>query len=147
MLLALRIDIDGPLRPCRDRIAVRRRDALSVREAMLARFARNFNGVGVPKSEAPECLYVRMFIASPARGEGVMIRLDLPVLVRCEACAGHRATALPQCRACSGLGFTASEQSIAMFIGDESPQGATLSLVPLGIHNFYLHAAVELTRA
>jgi DnaJ-class molecular chaperone len=118
----------------------------SAREVMLARFARNFSGVGVPKSEAAECLHVRMFIAKPADGEGVMIRLDLPVLVRCDACAGHRAVALPQCRTCDGQGFTASERSVALFITDESSDGASLelSLAPLGIYNFYLHAAVQL---
>jgi hypothetical protein len=118
----------------------------SAREAMLARFARNFSGLGVPKSEMAECLHVRLFIAPPAHGEGVVIRLDLPVLVRCEACAGHRAVALPQCRACDGQGFTASERSVAMFITGKSPDGTTreVSLVPLGIYNFYLHAAVQL---
>jgi DnaJ-class molecular chaperone len=117
----------------------------SAREAMLARFARNFTGRGVPKSEAAECLQVRLFVAPPAHGERVVIRLDIPVLVRCEACAGHLAVALPQCRSCDGQGFTASERSVAMFITGKSADGTTreLSLEPLGIYNFYLCAAMQ----
>jgi molecular chaperone DnaJ len=120
--------------------------ASSAREAMLSRFARNFSGLGVPKSEAAECLHVRLFIAPPPHGEGIVVRLDLPVLVRCDACGGHLAAALPQCGVCDGEGFTASERSIAMLLSGESANGTSLelSLVPLGIYNFYLHAIVQL---
>ena len=114
-------------------------------EAMLARFARNFTGVGVPKSESADCLTVRLIIARSDREEGVMIRLGLPVLVRCDACAGHGAAVLRQCRACDGDGFVESERAIAVTIAAAPADGSSsdLSLAPLGIHNFYLHAVVQ----
>jgi DnaJ-class molecular chaperone len=115
-------------------------------EAIVARFARNFSGLGVPKSEAAECLFVRMFIASPLDGQDAVIRLYLPVLVRCDACAGHGATSLAQCRACDGQGLTANERFIAMFITGDSQDETSrdVSLVALGIHNLYLHAVMRL---
>lgn len=136
-----------PVAPPVEVLSLRRAWILSMPagEAMLARFSRNFSGVGVPKSESADCLRVRFVIAPRGLDEGVVLRLGLPVLVRCEACAGHGGTALARCRACDGEGLVQSERAIAVTIAPRSADGASqeLSLAPLGIHNFYLRAVAQ----
>jgi molecular chaperone DnaJ len=113
--------------------------------AMLARFARNFSGIGVPKSESPECLRIRVVLSARDEGGDVLLNLGLPVLIPCEACAGHGATALVQCRRCNGGGLVESERAIALTaIASSVATARELSLVPLGIHNFYLKATIQI---
>ena len=113
-------------------------------DAMLARFARNFSGIGVPKSESAQCLRIRFIIAARDRVAGTLFHLGLPVLALCEACAGHGATGLLQCRTCDGRGLVDAERTLALRVSP-APSDAPneLSLAPLGIHNFYLQAIVH----
>jgi molecular chaperone DnaJ len=114
-------------------------------DGMLARFARNFSGIGVPKSESAECLRIRVVVAARDRGGDVVVSLGLPVLTLCEACAGHCVTARVQCQTCNGGGFVESERTIALtFTADSVGVPSDLSLVPLGIHNLYLRAIVQI---
>jgi DnaJ-class molecular chaperone len=114
-------------------------------EAMLARFARNFSGIGVPKSESAERLRVRFVVAARHRPGVVLLNLGLPVLSLCEACAGHCVTARVQCQTCNGGGFVESERTITLtFTADSAGMPSDLSLVPLGIHNLYLQAIVQI---
>jgi molecular chaperone DnaJ len=116
-------------------------------DAMLARFARNFSGVGVPKSESAECLHIRFVVAARDRAGDVVLNLGLPVLTLCHACAGHCVTARVQCPTCNGGGFVESERIIALtFSAASANVPRDLSLAPLGIHNFYLQAVVQIDR-
>ncbi len=81
---------DGPMRgfepraPRVENMSLQRAPSMASRigEALLARFARNFTGIGVPKSESAHCLHVRFIIGPPRHPrEDVVIRLRLPVLV------------------------------------------------------------------
>jgi molecular chaperone DnaJ len=115
---------------------------------MLARLARNFSGVGVPKSESAECLRVRFLVAARDYGGDILLHLGLPVLTLCESCAGHGATAVVQCRRCDGGGFVESERTIALTLTAASADASgARSLASLGIHNFYLRAIVQIDPA
>jgi DnaJ-class molecular chaperone len=111
-------------------------------DAISARFARNFNGLGVPKSEATRVLRLRFVLSPRDVATGLTIHLGLPVLVRCDGCAGRGASVRLQCAACVGEGLLASERVVEVVVapGGGVPRG--LSLAAIGIHNLCLEAVV-----
>jgi molecular chaperone DnaJ len=115
------------------------------REALFARFARNFSGLGVPKSESVDCLTICFVIAPREVGGRVVIRLGLPVRVRCTDCAGRGATPFVRCGACDGDGLVDAERSLDVILG---PGGsASVGLERLGIHNLFLRALLRVDPA
>lgn len=113
------------------------------RDALLARIARNFTGVGASKGERVEELTVEIPISAEEAGRGTRARLGVPVIVRCSRCAGRG------CPDCDGQGVIAAERAVTIDIPPMSGSGTTfvMPLSGVGIHNMYLHLRVRVDRA
>jgi DnaJ-class molecular chaperone len=123
-----------------------RRDLAEVRpskDALFARIARNFTGVGASKGERVEELTVEIAISEEEAGRGTLARLGVPVFGRCSRCTGSG------CAACHGHGVVETERAVSIDIPPMSGSGTTfvMPLSGLGIHNFYLHVRVRVDRA
>ena len=127
------------------RISMRRdlAEASPSEEAMFSRFARNFNGVGVPKSERVEELGVEVAISQEEAERGTCVHLEVPIFGRCGACRGRG------CTACGGQGITEGERPVTIDVPPMTGRGTTfvMPLTGLGIHNFYLRVRVRVDRA
>lgn len=122
-----------------------RRDLVEVRpgaDALFARFERNFTGVGVPKGERVQELQVDVAISRQEADRGTTVRIGLPTFARCIGCRGYG------CSACGGRGTVEQERPVSVTIPPMSGAGTTF-VVPmsgLGIHNFYLHIRVRVSK-
>jgi DnaJ-class molecular chaperone len=116
-------------------------------DALFARFARNFTGIGVPKAEHLEPLHVRVVVPPEEAARGTTLTLGLPVFERCTDCGGLGRTLLLGCATCAGEGVIELERPIRL----EVPPFVTrevkvaVGLEALGIHNFFLivHVAID----
>jgi len=122
-----------------------RRDLVEVRpgaDALFDRFERNFTGVGVPKGERVQELQVDVAISRQEADRGTTVRIGLPTFARCMGCRGYG------CSACGGRGTVEQERPVSVTIPPMSGAGTTF-VVPmsgLGIHNFYLHVQVRVSK-
>ena len=112
-------------------------------EALFARFARNFTGVGVPKSEHVDELQIEVAISEEEAGRGAEVHLGVPVFVECARCYGRG------CVGCAGQGVIERERPVNIALPPMSgSSGATfvMPLSQLGIRNLYVRVRVRIDK-
>jgi molecular chaperone DnaJ len=135
----------------------RAEDVLSVRdgedlrpglEPLFARVARNFTGLGVPKGERVEQLSLQAHLTREQAERGALLRIGMPVFRRCSACSGLGSTPFLQCARCLGAGLVEATRPVAVRVSPGASDGSeiVLSLVPLGVQNFYACVRLAIDR-
>ncbi|HET6147001.1 MAG TPA: DnaJ domain-containing protein [Polyangia bacterium] len=116
-------------------------------EAMRDRFARNFTGIGVPRSEHLEGLNVEVVLTPDEARLGCVLPIGVPVFRRCPHCGGSGRDWLFPCWSCQQQGVIESERVVRFGIPALVHSGSIfeMPLQGLGIHNFHLrlHVFVE----
>lgn len=110
----------------------------------MTRFARNFSGVGVPKSERPEGLNFEALLTPEEIAHGCVVPVRVPVFRRCPHCRGTGHDWAFPCAYCQRQGLIQTEETIRVRVPPMVPSGTVFEvpLQGLGIHNFYLRLHV-----
>ena len=116
-------------------------------EPLLARVARNFTGLGIPKGERVERLSLGVHLSEEEAARGAVVQVGMPVFRRCSACSGLGGTLLLQCGRCLGAGLVEAMRPLAIEIPPGIKDGTELfmPLVRFGIQNFYacVHVSID----
>lgn len=113
-------------------------------DALYQRFARNFTGLSVPKSERPQGLTVEIVLSPREAMKGGRLPLRVPSVYPCPFCDGTGKEWVFECVNCRGRGVLDEEENVVLQI----PPGVrhnSIFEVPLqgmGIHNLYLRIRI-----
>jgi DnaJ-class molecular chaperone len=109
-------------------------------EPLFDRLFRNFSGLGIPKGEHIEGLYVEIALSSAEAMAGAVIPVGVPVFYTCPVCEGSGRNWLFPCIQCGEQGMIEEEETVNVRIPPMVRDGTVLELPihGLGIHNFYL---------
>lgn len=114
-------------------------------DALLERFARNFTGVHVPKSEHAEPLDFELILSPEEAARGVTVPFEIPVFVVCSWCAGSGHGSAGFCERCDGEGRLTDPRPLDVRIPADVRAGAVIevSLTDLGVENLWLRVHVR----
>lgn len=117
-------------------------------EPLLARVARNFTGLAIPKGERVERLSLDVHLSEEEAARGAVVQVGMPVFRRCASCSGLGGTLLLQCGRCLGAGLVEAMRPLALEIPAGIKDGTELfmPLVRFGIQNFYACVHVSIDR-
>ena len=136
-----------PLVPESPSIFSRRESVGPSYEETWERWARNFTGLRVPKSERAQGIDVEVILDPDESRRGVALPIGIPVLAHCPSCAGTGRDWVFACGTCDSRGIVEARRTISLSV----PPGVTgvfdVPLDELGIANFVLRARVRVGRA
>lgn len=115
-------------------------------DALLERVFRNFTGIGVPKTEAPEGFTVEVILTPEEAARGVEVPIAVPGVESCFECGGSGRVWLFPCTFCRGQGRIVTERSVRIPVPPlVRPESIIeMPLYGLGIQNLYLRLYVRI---
>lgn len=113
-------------------------------EGLYRRLARNFTGVGIPKSEHPESLTLEIPVSAEDIRRQRVVSIGVPTFDVCPRCNGAGRVALFECAGCDGSGVVERTGVVQHVLGAE--RIVERSLEDVGIRNCYLRIEVHVTR-
>jgi len=113
-------------------------------DALFERFARNFTGLSVPKSESPQALTVEIVLSPRDAMQGGRLPIRVPSVYPCPFCGGAGRDWLFECANCRGRGMIEEEETVELRIppGVRHNEIYEVPLRGLGIHNLYLRVRI-----
>lgn len=114
-------------------------------EGLWQRFARNFTGVGIPKSEHCEPVTVEVPVTTDDVEMRRIVRVGIPILTVCPACNGTGRVVLFECSACHGTGIIGQTEVVEHVLGQKRTVERSLDL--FGIGNCFLRLEIRVLSA
>jgi molecular chaperone DnaJ len=117
-------------------------------EALKERLLRNFTGLGIPKAEKAERLFVEVVLTPEEAAQGGLLSIGIPAYEVCRDCGGTGNDWLFPCLRCRGEGTLSRMQPLDVRI----PQSLKLGVMPevsleaLGINNLFLKIRLRVSR-
>jgi DnaJ-class molecular chaperone len=118
-------------------------------EALQERLARNFSGVGVPKSERAEGLNMQILLTPEEAATGLVVAIEVPAVHRCPECQGSGIDWAFPCAYCSQLGVVEEEETVRVRIPPRVRPGTVVEmpLEEMGIRNLVLRLHISVTES